>query len=367
VSPSRIRHARMTIVWTVAAAFALHGALWYWSASHEPFIDDKEFQERFDTYRDHRAKTFSKGGKVIALVGSSHVAWGLRARIVEERLAAQCERAPLVHNFGIAQAGPLFNWAVVRRLVTSPAPPDVCVVEINPPYCGQIGDHPYEAGRLPNEKFLSAERRQIERFGHQTGNPLRWSGDFVPRWHHLRTDLLDALRPGLTAPRHKGAFAWDTWGDSPLLVGDVKLERRDYFTKLARSLHVGVLQNFHFHPACFAAMDDILRMCQASNISVALLLTPEADEYHALYGPGTEPALREAVHRLCVRGTVCFDARAWLPESSHYLDMHHLLDNGVEIFSQHFADECLVPWVRGDSAPAESDRFRTTSFSKRPK
>jgi hypothetical protein len=362
----------MAVFWMTLVVLALHGGLTLWAFVQEPFCDDKEFQDRFEVYRARWTSAQTDGRKMVVVVGSSRIEWGVRAQLVEHLLAAAIDSAagdaaPLVHNFGFAGAGPLRDWAIVRRLLASSAPPDYLVLEINPMFCGSRDGAPFETPRLVREKLLPVERRQLVRLGWKQGDPSKWSfDDLCPNWHRARAELLERIPSKSLVLRKPAPPRVDAWGDSTVVGASVWPKTGRQYTELAHKEYFDALQNLAIDPTALAVLDDIVATCRAKGVPLALLIMPESDYFRAWYGECAHKAVSDALdHFRGQQNVACFDARTWLPDLSEYFDSHHLLNDGARTFSRRFADECLVPWMRG-AAPSPGGRapFQTTSFPR---
>ncbi len=352
------QRTRRAILWTALAAIVLHVALTCWALVAAPLFDDTEYHDRFESYRTRWLSAKSAGRTTIAVVGSSRIEWGLRAGSIEETLA-QTPSAPMLHNFGFTAAGPMFNWTVVRRLLASPAPPDCVVVEINPMIFRSLNGLPYETIRLADHKLVADERRALDRLGWKRKITSHWWNDLSPSWIRSRAEIF-----GRVQFKCQSAGPRDAWGDSHFVVDTNSAEKRERYLKNAKDEYFDALQNFQLDPTALAAMDDLLAVCRAKGVRVALLLMPEADSFREWHSAKTRQTIAEMLEHVGAgRTTACFDARTWLPEQTHFFDSHHLIDDGAQRFSRRLASECLMPWL-ADSPNPDPSRFQTTSRAR---
>jgi hypothetical protein len=360
------RRAWIALCSTAAAAFLLHAALAYWTSRELPYGDDLHFQKRIDDYRRRLHAARAEGRGAIVVVGSSRVEWGFRARTAQRCLAERLPYAPVVQNFGAVKAGPIQNWAIVRRITSLSALPRAVVVEINPTFCGADAGRPYESARLSQEVLIEAERRQLERIGWtRVSEHLANIDRLSPVWLSCRGPLLERLRPQsqdrLLAPP---LFDYDEFGDSlnPVATSPEVEQNRKERTLFSKKEYEPRLQTLAIHPEVVKVFDDLIATCHSRGIALAFLMMPEADEFRAWYGPGTHAAIAGLLDHLRERGAPrVFDAREWVADQVMHYDGSHLLLEGAEVFSERFAAECLMPWIEELSRERP---FQTSSLGK---
>src|SRR5207249_10481228 len=105
------------------------------------------------------------------------------------------------------------------------------------------------------------------------------------------------------------------------------------------------LAAFRIAPPPDRALRDLIRLCRADGIRVALYLLPEGPTFRGWYPPAARRAAGEYLGGLSREyGVPVFDASDWLPEDA-FADGHHLLRHGAKAFSGRFGKECLGPWL----------------------
>lgn len=362
----RGRRARSLILWAIAVVLGIHGGLMCWTTFASPYLEDKEFEERYAAYSKRWRQAHAKGRETMVIVGSSRLEWGLYARIVEETIASRASAAPMVHNFGFSGAGPLIDWAIVRRLIASPVPPDRVVIEINPIFYHTRDGAAYETPRLVREKIFPCERKSLDRLGWRQVNAAHWSDECVPAWSRGRANIVWwSLRKKLTADERRGDHPPpDDWGDANLNVPTPDPASRAILTKRSKDAYCECLQNLEVEATTRAAMDDVLALCRAKGIRVAFFIMPESDAFREWYVLKSHAAIDGLLRHLAAgQDAAFFDARLWFPDPAIYYDSHHLLDDGARRFSRRFADECLVSWI-AEQSRTNSGPFQTTSFPR---
>lgn len=343
----------LAVAATVATALLLDRGLTVWSHRALPFLEDREFADRYEGYRPRAAQARADGKRMVAVVGSSRVEWGVRARTVEACVAAGRADPPVVHHFGFPGATPLVEWAIVRRMLHH-SPPAALVLELNPVFAYDENGVTF-ANDQAAAKLSPDERVALDRFGWRNLTTAEYVEECRPRWYTLRDKLIARVRPRFSyappqppapSPAAAGWTEHNAWGDPTFVVPSDKFSPRMF--EAAEAAYRPRLEALRFHPVAWAALDDVVAACRDEGIPVALLLMPEADRFRAWYTPQTHAAIDALTTHLRGRGAAaCFDTRSWFPDLHCYCDSHHLLTEYGEAFSRRFAAECLAPWLAG--------------------
>ncbi len=343
----KVRRAMASSIWAICILVSFHCSVTCWLSIKHPYLDDEEFDQRFGTYRQRWRLATEEGRKAVVIVGSSRLEWGLSARLAEQEMSRGLRSSPIVHNFGFAGSGPLFDWAVVHRLLESSAPPHLVVVEINPMYCGTDKGVPYETTRLSRIKLLPSERRGLVKFGWKHFHTSTLLDEFVPMWVRCRGELLSGTAIGKRPSKDDDRAPPDQWGDSNFHVPTPDASGRTILTKMAKDNYYEGLQNLEIPATVERALDDLVATCRTRGIRVLFIVMPESEEFRKWYGSKTRERIDELFCRLTCDGFASYyNASEWLPDQNLYYDTHHLLEAGSRMFSQRLAMQCLAPWVR---------------------
>src|SRR5207302_5656752 len=111
------------------------------------------------------------------------------------------------------------------------------------------------------------------------------------------------------------------------------------------------LARFELAPARTWALEELLAVCRRERIAAVLVTMPEATDFRGWYPPAARAAIDGCLGRLSREYAVPWaDARTWVADDG-FEDGHHLLRPGADAFTYRFAQDALVPVLRGLSRP----------------
>jgi hypothetical protein len=122
--------------------------------------------------------------------------------------------------------------------------------------------------------------------------------------------------------------------------------QRALFTDIIHGQYDAALAGSQLARQTIQGLVDLLTLCRAEAIPVALVLMPEASFFRACYSPGLSRSLRGLLMDIQSQWHVpLIDARAWIADQ-YFLDGHHLLPAGAAKFTARFGREALRPLLR---------------------
>ena len=308
----------------------------------DPVYGDKERRLR----RLERAAP--DGTPRVILLGTSRTGYGFAAGRTQQA-AADAGTPAVVFNFGVPGAGPITHLIYLRRLLADSHRPDLLLLEVLPPLLADLPGGPYEARMLKGDLLTRDEIEVIDRYAMPSEqlHQRRREAALSPVHEH-RFKLLGRVFPSALPwqLRYDAGRTPDPngWGASD--VADVADEQRDHAIAVTAAEYSGVFR--HDLPAgpAVAALRDLLALCRAEGIPVALVLCPEATTFRALYPPAVGPKLSRFLADLTAEfGCPVTDARDWIADDL-FIDNHHLLRTGAAVFTDRLSTDVIVPFLR---------------------
>jgi hypothetical protein len=252
----------------------------------------------------------------------------------------------LAFNFSHTGAGPLVNLMEVRRIFRAGIRPRWLVVEVLPSMLG-ISNRSTAANlaRADDLIFLSRHMPLYQSCGTYALSRLR------PSSHNYVVALDAALPTWIARPPEDPALDLGPLGGSSPLHADPSPDNVRRYTQAVQAQYFPGLQRLRVTGVADQSLRELLELCLDENVQVVLLLTPESSEFRGWYPERT----RQLVESYCAGlgqeyGVRVVDARAWLADAD-FLDAHHALPRGAEVFTRRLADEVLQPLVTGKLAP----------------
>jgi hypothetical protein len=238
------------------------------------------------------------------------------------------------------------NLLEVKRLLRDGVRPGWLVLEVMPP---QLGD---SRQRILCAKATARELPFVCRYT----EPWRAAALFarsrlVPCYKHRRF-LTRRLAPGwLPADdllEEEEVALLPLGGDDGWQV-KTEMSAEDLRRRMeaSRNSYRPPLSHFELAAISDRAMHEILGLCRREGVRVALLLTPEGQEFQSWY----PPEARRQIEGYCGRlgrdyDVPVIDARCWLPDDA-FADSHHVLRRGAEAFTRRLGPDALQPFVDG--------------------
>ena len=310
-----------------------------------PELFDAEYGVRLALLRERQAET--PRSPLLLMLGSSRTVHCFEPEILPELRTAAGARV-LSFNFSHLAAGPVMNLMEYRRLRRAGVRPSWLVMEVMPP-CLSL-EKPGQATGCATALDLPVLQRYFER-------PklfARFCQYRLLPWHRHRNDLVHRFAPDWAAPGsptekstiHLGPLGGDDhWVMRATETADCfqrakEAARADYYPRL---------QDFSIKESTTRAYGELIATCHKDGTQVVLLLTPEGTEFRSWY---SADALRQ-IDDWCATmrrtyGVQIVDARTWVADGD-FLDTHHVMCHGADVFTKRFCEEVLVPLVRGET------------------
>jgi hypothetical protein len=231
-----------------------------------------------------------------------------------------------------------------RRLRREGVTPRWLVLEVLPP--ALTNEHP----QMLRDCMTASDYPILSRYLDPTYLKYRYALSRLGVWCQHRNHLLERTAPewaegGAVAPSGFQLLPLGgDWVHTPDRLTPEELRRA---LDRARAQYYAELQGFTISPRSDGAARELLALCRADGVRVALLLTPEGSEFRSWYTADAERRLSEwcaAVSR--DSGAPLIDARRWLSDEC-FFDSHHVLAPGAEAFTRRLEAEVLRPLVEG--------------------
>src|SRR5262249_24621311 len=141
-----------------------------------------------------------------------------------------------------------------------------------------------------------------------------------------------------------GALGGDyTWQAVPVPSPDEARKRVEW----AQRGYYPTLQKLRIGDMSDRAMHELLDLCRANGISVALLLTPEGSAFQSWYSPEAGRCVDDYCAALSQEyGVPLVDGRDWLDDGD-FADSHQVNLRGAEAFTLRLGRDVLQPLVEG--------------------
>jgi hypothetical protein len=316
------------LVWGLAVAVLAQLALAALLEFGPVALRDPEFGRRLRHLRDRRAER--PDAPLVLALGSSRVAMGVRPDVLGPG-------DPLVFNLGMTGGGPLHARMTLRRALDAGVRPAAVLLEVWPPACP-----PREAEWLDAQRVAGSDLPALTVDGQPpAGLNLNRLGARLGPWFTARQVLMSQWMPTW--------LPWDSRRDVPwgfdefgwLSVrhgrGDAGRPARLEHDRGVYAVHLATTEPFE--PEADAALRALLADCRSAGIAVTLVYLPESTEFRAWYPAASLARIDAYLARLAAReGVQYIDARDWV-EDDLFLDGHHLVPPGAEVFTRRLAAE----------------------------
>lgn len=321
-----------------AAAVGLTHAGWWLLLDYgPPRLRDPEYGRRLAA-----AQALPPGRPLVAVFGSSRVAYGVRPAVVAE-WANMAPGRPLVANLSLAGAGPVMELMAFRRALAHGLRPAAVLVEYWPAFLRQDGPYREEAridlARLrpvdeclvrdyfaAPDRTLAALRRNRWLSVSAHRKPLL--NQVAPRWLPVaaRTDgmwsKIDATGwlPGHTAA--DAGVAARAWAGT-----------ESYYRPLFDGYTIGADSD--------RALGQLVAEARADGVPVGLLYLPESMAFTRLMPPAVRAAAADHLTKtVAALGVPLIDARGWVADDQ-MPDGFHLLQGGAAEVSRRLGPAIL--------------------------
>ncbi len=348
------RSAAQSLLWSLGLFGAIQLALSVGMDTVHPEWRDPEFGTKWASLQSICAENPTR--PQVLILGSSRALLGVHPEILAGGKMARGQ-GPLVFNFAMTGSGPVQELLCLRRLLARGVRPRCVFVEVLPPLLDMAsitGQTQFvEAYRL-SWPDLSLLRRYCNR---PTDLYRRWlETRLTPCFSH-RFCLLSRYAPMWLAldPRYSGWSGGSRFGWLPYGHRSVPPEQSRQAVARAHDEYYACLQQFQIDRRPDAALRELIGLCQARHIAVALFLMPEGSEFRSWYPPTARALLASYLGGISRdQGIPVVDMRTWMPDSD-FVDAHHLLPDAADAFTLRFEREVLSPFLTG--LPLEDQQY----------
>jgi hypothetical protein len=340
------RRARAVMLWGVVWCIAAQLAAG-WLLHARPEIADVEFGRKLADVG--RLATGAPGRPLVLMFGSSRMATGFRPDSLDEVAAPGPDR-PIVYNFAQVGSGPEMAHLSLQRLLDAGIRPGWVFLEFWPPTWGAernlkefldqinvgclswggvelLGRYVTRPRRLYREW---CERQLIPMFGERAAL-LR---QFAPAW---------SLSPAAADRRCRDLDSLGWW--SPMAT--VEPAERARLEERYRNVYERRLLRFRVEPTPDRALREFVALCRREGIRATVVILPEGQPFRRLYPPEALRKVRAYLDRVAREcGVAVVDARGWVGDDG-FMDGHHLLPEGAQVFSRRLGTEVLQPLLAG--------------------
>ena len=334
----RSRQARPILLWLAAVYALIHVATVTWMDRARPGWVDHQYAWNLAELRERQGGS----GTALALVmGSSRIvngfipAWTDPIELPDGAAAVAC-------NFAHTAGGPLMNLQQLDRLLRDGVSPNWIVLEIMPAMLvheSQTNTRDQAvAGDMPLLARETGLLGSLGRYVRGRFNPFyryrdEIQGEYLPRW------LPAELSPERVELRERRGPRW----------GGVPAEERPAIIDAAREDYYANVHRFQLLKQSDRALRAFLDLCAARHIQAALLMSPEGTAFRSWYTEESRAAGERYLADVSARyGVPLVDARDWIADDMLFIDSHHLIRPGAELFTRLLESRVLRPLVRGE-------------------
>jgi hypothetical protein len=284
------------------------------------------------------------------MLGSSRTVKGFKAYVVEAELERRWNRPVVAFNFGLTGAGPLVETLTLRRLLSEGLRPDLLLIEVLPPVF-HVERSGAEGALLSLDRVWLQDLPVLTRYSGEADKlPWTWwQSAPIPCFSH-RYALLSQLAPPLVPNEHRidWIFSLDQTGWVHMSWKWLTKIARERALEHARAEYQPVVSRLQPGGSSCQTLRDLLELCRSEKIATALVLMPEGPAFRSWYSPRGWGEFQAFLSGLLGKfRTPLVDAREWV-EEEQFIDSHHLLAHGAEIFTRRLAVE-LIPTLKRQS------------------
>jgi hypothetical protein len=116
-------------------------------------------------------------------------------------------------------------------------------------------------------------------------------------------------------------------------------------TEHARREHMGAFGGFELSPVSIRIVRDLVALCRAEGIAIALVEPPVAPMFRALFHPGVWERGDEQLAALANELGVEFFPTEYKLVDEDFIDGHHMLQQAADRYSDWFGQSRLAPWL----------------------
>lgn len=279
---------------------------------------------------------------VIVQLGSSMTMFGLDARRVEDRLAADLSRPVVVHNLGVPGLGPVGARLYFERMLAEGIRPDLLILDVVP---NLVCPHPADGGVVERQWFSPHRLRRHElsfmiRHGFPADSAFEWwKGSLVP-FHTHRMSLVSAIAPKFL--RFQDQVDWgraaDTNGFIPNRFPAQTKQHREDWVRKELGPNATLLSSLNVDSLAGTAIREIAAVAKREGILFQAVLMPSTSEIREVYDRQRMADLRGFLEELCGDvGVRLIDALDWVPDED-FLDVHHMGPSGAVVYSDRLVE-----------------------------
>jgi hypothetical protein len=312
--------ARQAVAAGVIAFLGLVPILWVVTETLRPHFLDPSYLDTRAAYRAALAE--HPNHEVCVVIGSSRIQTGFAPERVAPRVDS-AGRAVLWFNASHFEAGPLLNYATLRRLLREGPPPDLVVVELLPAFL------------VRSEVEVAVRHTGLKDAGACFGAAgFEWAAAAIKRrvWRvrDLWAELAGRDQYLLPIP--------GPLGGGPYLAPVTPEESAK--RTAAQLAWFDDYQTIPFiHHTADAATRALIETCRNRNIRLAFVRTPESGTFRAACGPDGRSRYDAWVAGLVREyGVRVIDASDWLPDDQ-FVDGHHPTTTGADAFTARLVQE----------------------------
>lgn len=354
-SARRARHARTALGWALLLFLLSQVALGAYISCRRPDLADPDFGPRLLLARQLLAR--APGRPLVLVLGSSRAANGIATDMLPPP-SADTTTAPVFFNMAMHAAGPFRELLTLRRLLHAGIRPQAVVIEVLPALLYTDGNTIQNPGYLePGTIYrtdLPACRRYIG------GNALHYRREWLlysscPAYANRVLELQDTapdwLPPDVTAALEENKLPLSASGWEPrILRGPLN---RKLALEITEEAYAPLLKFNAVNPVTDRVMHELLELCRRERMEVtALLAMPEGPFFRRMYAPETQRMVTAYLTSLAAEYDTRFvDAREWIGEEENFVDSHHLLPEGAELFTAMLWERVLAPYSAAPELP----------------
>jgi hypothetical protein len=241
------------------------------------------------------------------------------------------------YNFGSPAAGSMTCALYLRRLYNEGLQADLVFIEWHPGFTAKPTD-----GRSLEDHWLFDNRLHPDEYDHLTrwGNPRQMPPANTP-WNfwravsRYRVEFVHRYLPTFEVVQNVSTTA-DVEFPRGYYAGLPHVpENYDAGIRATQRTYGSVFGNYHYGGPGVEALRDMVQLVKSHGGTPVVVVTAEASEVQALYGPRANAELEEAFAKDW--GCRVVNARDWL-QREHTVDGHHATAEGSRVFTRRLAE-----------------------------
>jgi hypothetical protein len=337
------KRSRAAVLWGLGVLVAAQILFFFPLSSWWPQLHDPQYGGRLTRLRARLAEK-PKGQPFVLLLGSSHIAMGVRPGVLRGDSSAPGS-GPFLFNFSMNNGCPMVSLLCLHRLLREGIKPDWLLVETCPLQLWLDGPRA-QTNECLNPALV--QHQDLPILSQYYSNPHKFRKDWrkgqLWPWYFHRDFLLSSLTPRwLPSPKRLNAM-WDhmdEWGWQWVEGLTESYQENGLDMEKMRIWVTGMYQQFEISAVDRRAIQEIVDICRREKIQLAFLRMPEAEFFLSWYPFSMQDQVDRYLAGLSKEYQVAvIDARRWLPDVS-FSDGHHLTPAGATAFTQRLDREFL--------------------------